>query len=473
MSTAIVWFRQDLRCQDNPALSMACQQHEMIIPLYVRDNVTHIGAAQHWWLHHSLTSLQKTLGTLCLKTGVALEQIKALISQHQVEAIYWNRCYESASIIRDIQIKEELQAYGLQVISLNGSLLNEPWKIKTQSGSNFKVFTSYWKQCLRQMQMPNTYKLTKKIQSPQFESEDLASWSLLPKNPNWTAEFNTFWQPGENGAINKLDDFLLHFLKGYKEQRDLPAASATSKLSPHLHFGEISPWQIWRAIEEAKKDPDCDLASAERFLTELGWREFSYHLLYYYPDLPSKNFRKIFDNFPSQCDQEALSCWQQGLTGFPIVDAGMRELWRTGYMHNRVRMIVASFLVKDLFIDWREGAAWFLDTLLDADLANNSASWQWVAGSGADAAPYFRIFNPVLQGEKFDPLGIYIRHWLPELTEVKTRWIHKPWLAPANDLAVQLGKDYPYPLINHEEARKLALAHYQALKKPNDEKPNP
>lgn len=470
MTTAIVWYRQDLRCQDNPALAAACNNHSKVIPLYLaaEDPKHSVAAAQTWWLHHSLKALDTELKQynlkLCLRRGSPLEQLHQLIEEQGVEAIYWNRCYEPAQIARDKLIKTELKQRGIQVISFNGSLFNEPWQVKNQSGTYFKVFTPYWKQALKQLAIPENITIKNHLQSPDLFSESLDDWQLLPEKPNWAREFSDYWEPGELGATKKLDKFINQGLQGYKTARNEPAKEATSKLSPHLHFGEISPWKILAAIEQAKQDPACDLESATHFLSELGWREFSYHLLYHYPMLPKSNFKQEFDVFPWQEDTEALHAWQRGLTGYPIIDAGMRELWRTGYMHNRVRMIVASFLIKDLFIDWRVGASWFLDTLLDADLANNSASWQWVAGSGADAAPYFRIFNPVLQGEKFDPQGEYIKRWIPELTGVPGRWLHKPWEAPPQALPIVLGKDYPKPLVDHASARKLALAHYQQLK---------
>lgn len=470
MSTAIVWFRQDLRCQDNPALATACKHHQMIIPVYIADNnpLEHLGGAQGWWLHYSLLALQHALQQhglrLCLKRGSARSILQELISEHHVDAVYWNRCYEPARIQQDTAIKAELKTMGLTVNSFNSHLLQEPWAIKNKSGANFKVFTPYWNQCMQQIELPATMVIEEKRTSPDINSDALATWNLCPANPDWASEFATVWEPGELGANQKLHTFIEHHLHHYKNARDEPYKAATSRLSPHLHFGEISPWQIWQALEAAKMTTNMNLSSIEHFQSELGWREFSYHLLYHYPDLATKNFRQEFDTFPWHEDPEALTRWQQGTTGFPIVDAGMRELWQTGYMHNRVRMIVASFLVKDLLIDWRKGAEWFWYTLLDADLANNSASWQWVAGSGADSAPYFRIFNPTLQGEKFDPQGYYVKKWIPELANVPPKWIHKPWQAPKKELSVTLGKDYPYPIVDHAHARKIALAAYQSIK---------
>lgn len=467
MSNAIVWFRQDLRIIDNPALAEACRHHR-VVPIYIRDEVTSpIGGAQRWWLHHSLSSLEKGLKKiglrLCLRQGKALDILEQLVRDYRIEAVYWNRCYEPAAIARDTRIKEFFQKCGIRVISTNGSLLHEPWQIVNTTGHFFKVFTPYWRACLKQVIIPNPCVISATPQKIEVDSESLASWKLLPVRPNWAKAFEDYWQPGEEGAGMKLAEFVTSNLKGYSTSRDEPAKDTTSKLSPHLHFGEISPWQVWRAIEDVKLDKHSDLKSIERFVAEIGWREFSYHLLYHMPSLPNTNFKPDFDAFPWQNDDIFLKRWQEGKTGYPIVDAGMRELWHTGYMHNRVRMIVASFLTKDLLIDWRFGASWFLDTLVDADLASNSASWQWVAGCGADAAPYFRIFNPVLQGEKFDPDGAYVARWVPELKSVPLQWIHKPWMAPQHKLGLCLGKDYPEPMIDHLEARKKALLYYKMI----------
>lgn len=467
MSIAIVWFRHDLRCYDHPALSEACHNHDLIIPLYIYSPELS-GAAQNWWLHHSLNSLEKELEKyglhLCLRRGNALSIIQELIKSYKVDAIYWNRCYEPAVIQRDKNIKEQLKDAGLEVTSFNGSLFNEPWTIKNKSGDYFKVFTPYWRHCQKEISIPEIPPIIPRRSPESIHSDTLSNWNLLPQNPNWAKGFSDYWEPGESGALKKLDLFIESQLHDYKTARNEPAKPGTSRLSPHIHFGEISPWHIWNAITEATLQPDCDIGSAEQFLAELGWREFSYYQLYHFPELPGKNFRSEFDHFPWQDDALHLKNWQKGNTGFPIVDAGMRELWHTGYMHNRVRMIAASFLVKDLLIDWRKGAEWFYHTLLDADLANNSASWQWVAGTGADSAPYFRIFNPTRQGEQFDPQGDYIRKWVPELAQVPNQWIHKPWEAPSHVLPIILGKEYPYPLVEHNLARRVALEQYQKIK---------
>ncbi|MCL9684478.1 cryptochrome/photolyase family protein [Legionella maioricensis] len=470
MSTALFWFRQDLRCRDNSALALACKNHQKLIPIYIKDSEPDLpmGRAQQWWLYHSLLSLKDDLNkvglTLCFRQAEPLILLKELIVQHQVDAVYWNRCYEPMHINRDRLIKAELRAMGVKVISCNSSLLLEPWEVLNQSGSFFKVFTAYWRQCLRQIQERPPIQISEWPSDHPVSSESLAEWNLLPQHPNWAAEFSRYWQPGENAALAKLDHFISDQLQQYKALRNEPAIFGTSRLSPHLHFGEISPHQVWAALQQVMQDPDSNLPSVQTYLSELGWREFSYYLLYHYPQLINTNFKSQFDRFPWQQDEINLRLWQKGLTGYPIVDAGMRELWHTGYMHNRVRMIVASFLTKDLMIDWRKGAAWFWDTLLDADLANNSASWQWVAGSGADAAPYYRIFNPVLQGEKFDPQGEYVKQWIPELASMSKQWVHQPWQAPKDALPLVLGVDYPFPIVDHRTARQVALSNYRALK---------
>ncbi|AWN74836.1 deoxyribodipyrimidine photo-lyase [Legionella anisa] len=468
MTIALVWFRYDLRLNDNPAFIEACSHHQFVIPLYIYDEKNSVlGGAQAWWLHHSLTSLSNSLAQiglyLTLRKGDPLEIILDLLKKISVSSVYWNRCYEPAALLRDKKIKATLLDQGIEVHSSNGSLFHEPWTIKNKSGDYFKVFTPYWKHCKQTLNIQPARHLEHRPAGIEVQSDKLLEWKLLP-TINWAARFNDYWTPGEGGAQHKLHDFIEHHLNGYKKNRDFPIKNATSRLSPHLHFGEISPRTILRAIELAKLDPNCDLSSVEHFLSELGWREFSVYLLYHFPKLPYENFRNEFDAFPWHNDEKLLSCWQKGLTGYPIIDAGMRELWATGYMHNRVRMIVASFLTKGLLIDWRLGADWFLDTLVDADLANNSASWQWVAGCGADAVPYFRIFNPVLQSQKFDPDGSYIRHWVLELSQLDSQSIHAPWASKECN-RIYLDTNYPKPIINNHEARMRALYYYNQLKR--------
>lgn len=469
MSTALVWFRQDLRLSDNPAFFEACTQHDRVIPLYLLDekNST-LGAAQSWWLHHSLQALKESLLKkfrldLVLRQGDPTPILIDLIKTFSIDGIYWNRCYEPLTIERDKNIKKVIQDLGISVQSFNASLFHEPWTIFNKNHEFFKVFTPYWKTCRQTLFPKPIHEIKKHPVGVEILSDNLEAWDLLPKI-DWAASFASVWKPGEIGAEERLETFIDHALKDYQFNRDIPEKEATSYLSPHLHFGEISPWTILRAIEQAKLDTHCDLASAERFLSELGWREFSYYLLYHVPNLPFENFKQEYNTFPWQNDESLLYAWQKGMTGYPIVDAGMRELWATGYMHNRVRMIVASFLTKDLLIDWRLGAHWFLDTLVDADLANNSASWQWVAGCGADAAPYFRIFNPVLQSQKFDPQGRYICRWIPELATLDKDSIHAPWESHHAN-AIYHDIHYPKPIVDHHECRTRALKLYAELKK--------
>lgn len=468
MTIAIVWFRQDLRLQDNPAFFEACTHYKNIIPLYILEEKSSVlGKAQAWWLHYSLNALQKSLRNqlqleLVLRKGDPLEILLQLIHSIPIKAIYWNRCYEPLAIKRDKKIKATLQDCGMDVQSFNASLLNEPWTIHTKKGDFFKVFTPYWKICKQTLSAKSIPQLPHCPSGIPVASDALQEWKLLP-TLNWAAQFSHFWTPGEEGAQKCLTEFLVQNLQAYKIQRDFPEKQATSRLSPHLHFGELSPWAIVRAIQRIQRDSLHDVANIEHFLAELGWREFSYYLLYHVPTLPEQNFKKDFDAFPWHNEKSLLTCWQKGLTGYPIIDAGMRELWATGYMHNRVRMITASFLTKGLFIDWRLGADWFLDTLVDADLANNSVNWQWVAGCGVDAAPYFRIFNPVLQSQKFDPNGTYIRHWVPELNDLENDILHAPWEA-TNSAAIYAKINYPRPIIDHHENRNKALYYYSQLK---------
>ncbi|WP_133130824.1 cryptochrome/photolyase family protein [Legionella yabuuchiae] len=461
--TGIVWFRNDLRLEDNLALSHACEEQDCLILLYIQDpnSPLILGEAQTWWLHQSLSSFQQKLEQhslkLCLKRGDSLAILREMTKAHHVTQIYWNTVYEPLQLQRDAMIKAFFKDEGVSVKSYNSSLLIEPENIKTQENTFYKVFTPFWKQCLREIQVPKVTTISKHPSSPDLESEDLSEWNLLPSSPNWANKFHDFWIPGEDGAQQQLENFIERSLAQYADKRDMLAEQATSRLSPHLHFGELGPRQVWRAMVAAEDSADISDKAVDKFLAEVGWREFSYYLLYHFPKLPKENVQSKFDDFPWEEDEEALNRWQTGQTGYPIVDAAMRELWETGYMHNRARMIVASFLTKDLLIDWRKGADWFLHTLLDADLANNSAGWQWVAGSGADAAPFFRIFNPVLQSEKFDPNGEYIKQWIPELRDVSTKIIHAPW---KSDKKI---KDYPEPMVDHSNARELALERYKQI----------
>lgn len=466
-NTVLVWFRQDLRLADNPALEAGIRTGS-VIPVYILDDEAagewKMGGASRWWLHKSLEALARDLeargSRLVLRRGKAGDALQDLIAQTAATHVFWNRQYEPWATSRDKALKSQLKTNGIATESFNASLLVEPWDIRTGSGGPFKVFTPFWKACLSTFKTPTQIPTPASIPAPVKwpTSEKLKDWSLLPTRPNWAAPFTQHWQPGEQGAEKRLAAFVQNAMSRYAEGRDRPDLPLTSRLSPHLHFGELSPNTVWHAAKSAAQAFHSE-RSADKFLAEIGWREFSYHLLFAFPDLPSRNFRQDFDRFPWLDDERGFKAWTRGRTGYPIVDAGMRELWTTGYMHNRVRMVAASFLVKHLLVHWRKGEAWFWDTLLDADLASNAASWQWVAGSGADAAPYFRIFNPILQGEKFDPEGEYVRRWVPELKACEPEHIHQPWRSP-NFASFR----YPAPIVDHARARARALDNYKAVK---------
>jgi deoxyribodipyrimidine photo-lyase len=473
-SPALVWFRRDLRLADNPSLDAAVQSGRPLVALYVLDeDGPHApGGASRWWLHHSLAALSAALAQrglpLTLRRGDPALLVPALVRETGATAIFWNRLYEPQAVARDRALKAGLRAEGCMVETFNGGLLHEPTQVTTGAGQPYKVFTPFWKSLRSRLGGQAPLPAPAALQAaPAPPGERLDQWALLPTRPDWAGGLRAAWQPGEAGAANLLRRFLDGGLAGYADRRDRPAIAGTSRLSPHLHFGEISPRQLWQATIPAAMQGGAIESGAEKFLSEVAWREFAHHLLFHFPRLPEENFRPEFDRFAWRPDPAALAAWQRGRTGYPIVDAGMRELWQTGWMHNRVRMITASFLVKHLLQDWRDGAAWFWDTLVDADLANNAASWQWVAGSGADAAPYFRIFNPVLQGEKFDPDGAYVRHFVPELADMPSAWIHKPWAAPASVLQgarVSLGMTYPAPIVDHAAARARALSAFAATR---------
>ncbi|WP_342362684.1 deoxyribodipyrimidine photo-lyase [Terrarubrum flagellatum] len=478
---AIVWFRNDLRLGDNPALAAAARSGLPLLCLYIRDEesagLRPLGGAARWWLHGSLAALEANLENrgagLTILAGGALPIFEGLAASGAAARVYWNRRYGAAEVALDSAIKTMLTEKGVACESFNGSLLHEPWEVTTSAGMPMKVFTPFWRaaQSKREpaspLTAPKSLKGAKPLKIGGLKPVSLASLKLEPTKPDWAKGFHEYWTRGEDGARERLGDFLDESLDGYTDGRDRPDKSATSRLSPYLRFGEVSPRQIWSAGQQHVLSDRGGESDFGKFASELGWREFSYHLLFHHPDLATKNFQPRFDEFPWVENEAHLEAWQRGRTGYPMVDAGMRELWATGWMHNRVRMITASFLVKHLLIDWREGEQWFWDTLVDADPANNPASWQWVAGSGADAAPYFRIFNPVLQGEKFDPKGDYVRRWIPEIAKLPDSVIHEPWEASAaqlNAAGVALGKTYPKPIVDHAAARERALAAFAATK---------
>ena len=463
---AIVWFRDDLRLSDNPALSEAAASGAPLLALYVLDEAAmgdwRLGAASRWWLHHSLSSLASDLFArgvpLVLRRGPADMALFSLLTETKARSLYWNRLYEPWAVRRDGEIKARLRAEGVQAQSSNASLLFEPAALHNAQGEPYRVFTPFWRACLAKpapaAPLPPPARLRG---APAPASERLEDWRLLPTMPDWAGGLREAWAPGESEAKTKLFDFVAKRAAKYNETRDALGEDGVSRLSPHLHFGEVSARQVWQSVE-SEAGP-----TGAAYLRQLGWREFSRHLLFANPDLPEKPLDRSFSRFPWRDDNNGLTAWKKGRTGYPLVDAAMRELWRTGYMRNRARLVAASFLVKHLLIHWREGEDWFWDTLVDADLANNAASWQWVAGCGADAAPYFRVFNPVLQGEKFDPGGVYVRRFVPELAKLEAKWIHRPWEAPKAVLeaaGVRLGESYPLPIVDHASARARALAAY-------------
>ncbi len=467
----IHWFRQDLRITDNPSLSAAARQ-STVLPIYILDDHNcgeySLGAASRWWLHHSLIALNKSLKhNLYIYRGDPKKILIDLIRKHDVKAIYWNRCYEPWQLKRDKQIRNILNKEKISLEEFNGSLLWEPWDTLKADGTPYKVFTPYYKNACANGSPPRI-PISKplKITFSKSEKNNLTidELGLLTKH-QWHKKLHADWQPGELNAQNRLHDFINHKLTHYKTGRDFPALDSVSRLSAHLHFGEISPLQAWYGVKSVEASD-----GQEHFIRELAWREFSYHLLYYFPKLPKQNLQSKFDAFPWSDNKDYLLCWQKGQTGHPLVDAGMRQLWQTGYMHNRIRMVTGSFLVKNLLLHWHHGAQWFWDCLIDADLANNSASWQWIAGCGADAAPYFRVFNPSTQGQKFDPDGEYTRQFVPELAKLPNKYLFNPWEAPKDILqkaGVELGKNYPFPIVDLKLSRIRALDAYKTIRNNN------
>ena len=471
MSAAIVWFRRDQRLADNPALAAALESHDQVLPVYIdapdEEAPWQPGAASRWWLHHSLKALDGDLrkrgAALHVCRGATLKTLRALIGKCDASAVYWNRLYEPALVARDARIKDALRGDGIDAKSFNAALLFEPWDIATGQHTPYKVFTPFWRNARARLALRAPSRAPRRIAMPRVDNGlDIEALGLLPAIA-WDSAIAKRWTPGEAGAHMALDRFLDAHVGDYAERRDFPGERGTSRLSPHLHFGEISPMQIAVALESASHGSAKRRAGGEAWLRELGWREFSHHLLYHFPESTDRNLDPNFDAFRwARPSPARLRRWQQGRTGIPIVDAGMRELWASGWMHNRVRMLVASFLTKNLRQHWLVGARWFWDTLVDADLANNTQGWQWTAGSGADASPYFRIFNPVTQGRRFDADGAYVRRWVPELAAFDGAAIHQPWKDPARMRAV----GYPKPMVDLDASREAALAAYRACKAP-------
>jgi deoxyribodipyrimidine photo-lyase len=468
----VVWFRNDLRLEDHPALASAAARAP-VVALFVLDDLSpgpwRLGGAARWWLAGSLRSLSAQLAArglkLLLRKGAAEDVVSDVARASGATAVYCSRAYEPWAREQDARTKARLDALGISLKRFPGALLVEPEALTTKTGGPYRVFTPFWR-ALSAGDVRRPIPAPKRLAAAELDltGVTLEECALLPHKPDWAGGLRNTWSPGTDAARRHLDAFITARLGDYAEQRNRPDLPATSRLSPFLRHGEISPAACWHAAQ-ARAEPES--AGRETFLKEIVWREFSYHLLFHFPSMPEVPLRSEFAAFPWAHDPAGLSLWQQGRTGYPIVDAGMRQLWTTGWMHNRVRMIVASFLIKHLFIPWQTGAAWFWDTLVDADLASNSASWQWVAGCGADAAPYFRIFNPVKQGETFDPAGDYVRTWVAELARLPSPAIHAPWEAPPAELAaagVRLGTDYPLPIVDHREARNRALAAFQQLR---------
>lgn len=468
MSTAIVWLRRDLRLTDHEALTAACASRARVLPVYIHSPEEEApwapGAASRWWLHQSLRALSESLrdrgGQLYLAAGDTLDELHGLIERTGADTVHWTRCYEPAAIARDARIKAALRERGVTVESHSGNLWAEPWQVFTGQGHPYRVFTPFWRNLGPRL----------RPQKPLLEAR-AQEWLRLPgslplealalePHIRWAGGLARAWRPGEDGALGRLQAFCRDALSDYAQARDLPAEPGTSALSPHLHFGEITPRQIHYALHSlARRRRPSKEWEIEPYLRQLGWREFAHHLLYYFPDTPTENFNSRFDALPwVEPDEALLRRWQRGLTGIPLVDAGMRELWHTGWLHNRVRMIVASFLTKNLRLHWLHGARWFWDTLVDADLANNTLGWQWVAGCGADAAPYFRVFNPLAQAAKFDPRAMYLRRWLPELAALPAELL----LDPSHDPAALGRCGYPTPMIDLKASRQAALAAWKA-----------
>lgn len=463
-SGSLVWLRDDLRLDDNPALAQAAGLGQPLTVLFVldeeSDGVRPLGGAARWWLHHSLAAMEASLeaagSRLLLRRGPAAAVVPEVVAATGATHLLWNRRYGLPERTVDAAIKSWAAEHGIEAHSLQANLLFEPWTIRTGTGGPYKVFTAFWRACLatdgirEPLPAPSTLPAP-----PACAGDNLGDWGLLPSSPDWSGGLAAEWTPGEDGARRRLEEFLAGPVEDYGTGRNLPGIAGTSRLSPHLRFGEVSPFRVWREI--GRRFPRQVPADVGIFRSELGWREFCWHLLYTNPDLATRNYRADFDRFAwNRPDAAELKAWQQGRTGYPLVDAGMRQLWTTGWMHNRVRMAAASFLVKNLLADWRTGEAWFWDTLVDADAASNPANWQWVAGSGADASPYFRIFNPVTQSRKFDAAGTYLRTHLPELKHLDAKAIHEPWKAEA--------PGYPAPLVDLPGSRQRALDAYQRLR---------
>lgn len=466
----LIWFRRDLRLDDNLALQASLERGQPLLPVYIHspqeEPLGAPGGAASWWLHGSLKALDASLrergSRLLLRKGSALGELQRLAAETGARSVCWSRRYEPDVMARDTELKSALIKAGIEARSVRGNLLLEPWNIETRTGGPYRVFTPFWKALRERLANDALPGAPSRLSPPESwpRSLELDDVGLLPAIP-WDGGLRAAWMPGEVSALRQATRFFEDGVQGYPAGRDRPDLDGTSRLSAHLAFGEISPRRLLQLAGGVWN------TTAESWIRQLAWREFATHLLYHFPHTVHEPLREAYSAFPWRRDRAGLKAWQQGRTGYPIIDAGMRQLWTTGWMHNRVRMLVGSFLVKDLLLHWRHGAAWFMDTLVDADLANNTMGWQWIGGCGADAAPFFRIFNPVTQGERFDPDGAYVRRWVPELAGLGNKVLHKPWTASAGELrqaGVQPGSDYPHPLVDHGLARRMALEAHARMK---------
>ncbi|RMF74344.1 MAG: deoxyribodipyrimidine photo-lyase [Acidobacteria bacterium] len=475
MTVALVWLRDDdLRCADNPALALGASSAEAVVPVFAwppgRASGRAPGAAARWWLHHSLAALEAELAErgsrLVLRHGPVAAELVAVATACRARLVVWNRPHTPpARRLRD-DLVGRLAECGIEGRETGSGLLHDPDALRTSAGGPWKVFTPFWKALRRTLEPVEPVAGADPLPAPARwpASCRLEEFALLPR-VRWDEGLEDCWTPGRSGALARLERFLEHGLARYRDERDRPAAEAVSRLSPHLRFGEIGAREVWHAVRRHQAREGLADEVVEPFLRQLAWREFGAHLLYHFPHTIDEPLDRRFGSFPWRHDEAALAAWSRGRTGYPIVDAGMRELWRTGWMHNRVRMIVASLLTRHLLIPWQAGARWFEDTLVDADPGNNTLGWQWTAGCGADAAPYFRVFNPVLQGRRFDPDGAYVRRWVPEIAALPDRFVHEPWAAPdevRKKAKVVLGETYPAPVIEHPAGRRRALAAWES-----------